>query len=147
MRTTIVLLNVLSVVVLGAGCYGGHRFRPSSGDRSVSGDVTRSEGVSRQDVADWLSANDVCEVHRVKMRAVEIPIVYGHVFEEVADASIAFGAQSPNASRYWILGGCEVQQERSALVYVCPECDRAREMSEAKWTREHGWDPYFPPAR
>jgi hypothetical protein len=77
--------------------------------------------------------DDVCPVHKVQMKRVELRLVYGlpspGEFEEMKVA----GAKFPHGRDY-VLAGCVVQPAKSVAGFLCPKCVEAR----AKWCRAHG---------
>jgi len=77
--------------------------------------------------------DDVCPVHQVKMKRVELRLVYGlpspAEFEEMKVAEKKF----PHGRDY-VLAGCVVEPAKSVEGFLCPKCVVAR----GKWLRAHG---------
>ena len=78
---------------------------------------------------------DVCPVHREKMKVREIPIVFSETTlgnvdpsEIQSRAEFPFGAEKLISSENALLPG----EPMSAFVYQCPACVAAREAAEVK---------------
>lgn len=72
----------------------------------------------------------ICPVHKIKMRSVELKLVYGmpspEEFEEMRVAKKKF----PYGKDY-ALAGCVVKPQKTVEGFLCPQCVRARE----KWLK------------
>ncbi len=86
---------------------------------------------------------EFCEVHKIKMAASEVPIVYGlirpqGVFPRTQETRTLF----PNRSDL-VLGGCCPTPRTTELIFVCPACKEAYE----KWEKQNNPpDKSTPPA-
>jgi hypothetical protein len=99
--------------------------------------VARVEGCTTSDLRHGAS---ICAVHHVNMETRTIPIAYGLPSDGPPEGYFQAGQHSfPNADQR-IMGGCMVHDQKTALVWFCPECARAK----ADWLREHGADPQRP---
>ena len=79
--------------------------------------------------ADWTrGVSSVCRIHGIQMTKTNVPIVYG--LFALNKWGIALEAAStnsfPNAKKI-VEGGCIVEKTREATIYVCPQCQLARE--------------------
>ena len=70
---------------------------------------------------------EVCEVHHRKMARKEVPVAYGLIPLESESDRKAF----PHCPEF-VRGGCIGGPERTALVYICPDCEKARAERERK---------------
>lgn len=66
-----------------------------------------------------------CQVHGIAMRPVSVPILYGlaDIDFEYLDAR---SARFPNCGDE-VMGGCVVQAPTSVTIYVCSQCNTARD--------------------
>lgn len=78
------------------------------------------------------ASDGICPVHKIKMEAVELKLVYGmpspKEFEEMRVAKKKF----PYGKDY-ALAGCVVKPKKTIDGFLCPQCVRARE----KWLKAH----------
>lgn len=78
------------------------------------------------------ATDGICPVHKIKMQAVELKLVYGmpspREFEEMRVAKEKF----PYGKDY-VLAGCVVKPQKTVDGFLCPQCARARE----KWLKAH----------
>lgn len=76
----------------------------------------------------------VCQVHGTQMAKTNVPIVYGlYAVNEWGRALEAARTNSfPNAEED-VNAGCIVGKATQAIIYVCPECQAARQ----RWISEH----------
>ena len=74
--------------------------------------------------------DDVCPVHKIRMQAVELKLVYGmplpKEFEEMHVAKDKF----PYGKDYR-LAGCVLKPQKTVEGFLCPQCVKARE----KWLK------------
>lgn len=147
MRSRSICTILLVVFAVTAGVFTVYQRRSHLDVSVASMQGSSSQITPRSGVADYRSGTGICELHDVKMRTIELPIVYGLLSEERTDFLVARLNQFPNTYDSAVPGGCIVEPEQSALVYVCPVCEQVQDKWVATWNREHGWDQYFPTAR
>jgi hypothetical protein len=70
---------------------------------------------------------EVCEVHHSKMVRKEVPVVYGLLTLDATPERQAF----PHGADF-VGGGCFEGPEKTASVYICPDCEKAR----AEWKQK-----------
>ena len=73
--------------------------------------------------------SDICELHKIHMHKVKVPIVYGLPLSVTKEEKKYFEAKEklfPNANAGKIQGGCLPSSQEKANVYVCPRCEKER---------------------
>ena len=83
-----------------------------------------------------LDRSQLCEVHHIKMTKTIVPISYGLPNKKAADRYIASTNSFPNYAS--VGGGCMVTKHspREAFVFVCPECEQARQKWEIEYDKK-----------
>jgi hypothetical protein len=80
-------------------------------------------------------ASVTCEVHGWRMAKTNVPISYGLI--RLNEYGLARQAASTNNFPHadqCVLGGCIVGTPTQAVIYVCPECQKAQK----EWEARHG---------
>ncbi len=76
--------------------------------------------------------DDICPVHKIKMQAVALKLVYGMPSpEEFADMRVA--KEKFPYGRDYVLAGCVVKPQKTVDGFLCPQCVGARET----WLKAH----------
>jgi hypothetical protein len=80
-----------------------------------------------------------CEVHHVGMAKMSVPISYG--LPAYSKRTLARFKASTNSFPHaddWVGGGCVVTRHspKEAIVFVCPDCQRAAQEWEIKYGAE-----------
>lgn len=77
--------------------------------------------------ADWTKgASATCEVHQRRMIKTKVPIEYGLMrLNEYGRARQAASTNSFPHAQECVLGGCIVGTATQAVIYVCPDCQKA----------------------
>ena len=75
-----------------------------------------------------------CEVHGSQMTKTSVPIAYGLIRLNAWGKALHTASSNsfPHAEDS-VLGGCIVDTPTQAVIYVCPQCQTARQ----KWESEH----------
>jgi hypothetical protein len=77
--------------------------------------------------------SNFCPVHKIRMGVRRVHIAYGLLMPRLTDPPFDLRKrQFPFALDYW-RGGCIIQGKSTALIYICPECQRA----ERQWISDH----------
>jgi len=91
-------------------------------------------GCVRQQVDYTRRASAVCELHRISMAKTNVPIEYGLI--RLSEWGRALKTASSNSfphAEVDVLGGCIVDTPTRAVIYVCGQCQGARQ----KWESEN----------
>jgi hypothetical protein len=80
---------------------------------------------------------DVCKLHGVQMTKTNVPIIYGLILPlPPTDYSRALYAARtnnfPNADEV-VGAGCSVDTPTTAIIYICPKCEEARQAPPTPW--------------
>lgn len=78
--------------------------------------------------------SNVCEIHQGEMEKANVPIYYGLMrLTPLGKAYVAASTKAFPHAEQDVDGGCIVSREREAVIYVCPQCAKARRQWEADY--------------
>lgn len=87
--------------------------------------------LSAEDMIDRTTGRSgVCELHKVQMHKVKVPIAYGLPLPWSEEERRYFDVKEklfPNANDGKVEGGCIPSPQKEANIYVCPRCEKERE--------------------